>query len=781
MKTGWALRCGRVALFVGMLTLPVWADGSDLKGVIKDSVGQPVSGVTVQLYDQSGTLVGNTTTDAGGSFKLPGTADGTYSFKLVKEGFKDSTETVVFPVDARSLLFTLGTDEELVVHVKASEASGPGVSPSGALDYSQTDKDIKNLPAGENSKMADVLVQMPGIALDQNQQIHIRDQHNDGQYQLNGFMLPLDMYAEPAFISFINPFFVKQVDLLTGVLPAQYGFTNSGGVLSIDTKDGSVPGGSISTYFGQRGTFQPAIQYGGSSGKFSYYVNGIYDASDTAFSSATPTSNAIHDETNNEQGFGLFSYKLNDQLKVGLMTSITSSTNQLPNSPNQPALYTLAGVSPSQLPSSNINSYINFHDYMGMLTLNGTPSDDLKWQFAYTIHSLRQDYLPDQAGELIYQGVAATTVDTNHDQSLQGGLTYKFTDNTLKAGFYYGIYDIFTSDTSKQFPVSPNGTQIGSNPNTIVNDFQTHDIVQGYYVNDLWQFSPKVAVNLGLRDDVMSGFTGVDQIDPTVNFIFTPDVDTTVHAGFARYMDTPAFEAFSPLAQASYNGTTNAAVPGRVNPYAQDDLVWDAGALEVVNRHLTLGVDAYYELNHHYGDEGQFGVVPIFVNLNYDHGTTYGGEVSLKYKNETPEGTFSAYTNLTFGQSRQFGVDAGQYNFSAAELNFINTKGFLLDHQPFATVVGGVAYNVKPWSFSAQMLFNTGLRGGFGDTQELPNVFQVDLGVSRSFGEWTDRLTLLNIFDKVNLIRPANGVGVYQAAYGPRFTIFDTITIPLHP
>jgi hypothetical protein len=96
-------------------------------------------------------------------------------------------------------------------------------------------------------------------------------------------------------------------------------------------------------------------------------------------------------------------------------------------------------------------------------------------------------------------------------------------------------------------------------------------------------------------------------------------------------------------------------------------------------------------------------------------------------------------------------------------------------------VVGGVAYNVKPWSFSAQMLFNTGLRGGFGDTQELPNVFQVDLGVSRSFGEWTDRLTLLNIFDKVNLIRPANGVGVYQAAYGPRFTIFDTITIPLHP
>ena len=48
-----------------------------------------------------------------------------------------------------------------------------------------------------------------------------------------------------------------------------------------------------------------------------------------------------------------------------------------------------------------------------------------------------------------------------------------------------------------------------------------------------------------------------------------------------------------------------------------------------------------------------------------------------------------------------------------------------------------------------------------------------------SIGEVTDRITLLNIFDRTNLIRPAEGIGIFQAAYGPRITVYDTLTIPL--
>jgi hypothetical protein len=38
---------------------------------------------------------------------------------------------------------------------------------------------------------------------------------------------------------------------------------------------------------------------------------------------------------------------------------------------------------------------------------------------------------------------------------------------------------------------------------------------------------------------------------------------------------------------------------------------------------------------------------------------------------------------------------------------------------------------------------------------------------------------LINLFDRTNLIRPATGIGVFQSAYGPRFAVYDALTIPL--
>jgi hypothetical protein len=59
---------------------------------------------------------------------------------------------------------------------------------------------------------------------------------------------------------------------------------------------------------------------------------------------------------------------------------------------------------------------------------------------------------------------------------------------------------------------------------------------------------------------------------------------------------------------------------------------------------------------------------------------------------------------------------------------------------------------------------------------------QVNLSGERSFriagvGVLTNRLALLNLFDRVNLIRPAEGIGIFQSAYGPRRTLYDTITL----
>ena len=90
---------------------------------------------------------------------------------------------------------------------------------TGVSKYTFTAHDITNLPQGEATPLNQVLLQMPGVALDQNQEIHIRGEHAGIQYQMNGILLPLDINNDPTFTQLLNSYFVKSVSLIDGVLP----------------------------------------------------------------------------------------------------------------------------------------------------------------------------------------------------------------------------------------------------------------------------------------------------------------------------------------------------------------------------------------------------------------------------------------------------------------------------------------------------------------------------------------------------------------------------------
>ncbi len=80
---------------------------------------------------------------------------------------------------------------------------------TGASKYTLTKHDIKNLPQGEATPLNEVLLQMPGVALDQNQEIHVRGEHMGIQYEMNGILLPLDLNTDPTFTQLLNSQFVK--------------------------------------------------------------------------------------------------------------------------------------------------------------------------------------------------------------------------------------------------------------------------------------------------------------------------------------------------------------------------------------------------------------------------------------------------------------------------------------------------------------------------------------------------------------------------------------------
>jgi hypothetical protein len=171
-------------------------------------------------------------------------------------------------------------------------------------------------------------------------------------------------------------------------------------------------------------------------------------------------------------------------------------------------------------------------------------------------------------------------------------------------------------------------------------------------------------------------------------------------------------------------------------------------------------------------------VVPIFAPFNYDHGYIWGAEVALDYKISH----FSTYENLTVGRNLEKGVVTGQYNFAEpGELNYLNSNYIDLDHQPLVTITTGATYDWNLYKLNVDATYNTGLRTGFANLEALPSVFQVNVGVKRTFQiaghPLSNQLTLLNIFDRINLIRPSGGLGVFQSAYGPRFTVYDAVTL----
>jgi outer membrane receptor protein involved in Fe transport len=625
-------------------------------------------------------------------------------------------------------------------------------------------------------------LQMPGVALDRDQEIHIRGEHMGIQYQMNGILLPLDMNNDPTFTQLLNSYFVQSVSLLDGVLPARYGYRTSG-VIDIHTKDGCEGGhNNLTLSGGQRDTAQANFQVSGCAAKLSYYLTGTFLQSNLGFSSAVPAPDPIHDAVTQGQGFAYLTNALGPATKLSLISGITLGFNQFPNQPNLLPEFQLKNVNPASHPSSAIDSGLNQQDYYGVLALNGAMGQDWHYQVGYSAHCNTLRFYPDPIGDLIYQGIASNVFTSDLSNTLQGDLTYHLgSTQALRGGFYLGEYGVESDQTSQVFPIVAGAPS--NLPISVTANLNKVNLVYSVYFEDTWQIANRLSVNFGSRWDRVSGFTDDSQFSPTINFMYRAPTETTVHAGFARNFRVPNFQNVSSGIFGLFKGTTGAAdstLSGNTSPFAETDYTWDAGFMQRLTPHLTFAQDDYYRLDRHYLDEGQFGFVPIDAPFNYVRGWGAGNENSLTWNLDN----FSARANLFVAREEDIGVASGQYNFPLDELSSIGRHYIVLDHSPLVGASGGLAYRWHDYQFTFDGLFSSGLRGGYANQTALPKVWQFNMSAARDFaiprlGKFTNRIVLLNIFDRTNLIRPANGIGVFQAAYGPRITVYDALTLPL--
>ncbi len=670
----------------------------------------------------------------------------------------------------------------VVVSGKLDEARNQIVPSLGGTKYTIDNAQINDQSQGANASFNQVLLRAPGVAQDSFGQLHVRGEHANLQYRINDVLLPEGLSG---FGQELDTRFVDSVSLITGSLPAQYGFRTAG-VVDIHTKSGAFDqGASLTSYYGNFNTWKPAFEYGGSSGDINYYFTGTYVQNALGVENPTNSYNAIHDDTRQYRGFGYISYLIDDTSRLNFILSSGMSRLQIPNTPGIPQAFSLNSVPTFDSTFLNENQNQQNH-YLIMAYQKSGEKFNLQGSVFSRYSGIK--FLPDQNGDLIFNGVSSAV----HNQIVANGAefdsSYKFNEHhTLRSGGLFTYSHVWDKSTTAVFPTNPSGAQSSNVPFPIVDNSSNNAFIYGIYAQDEWKIIDPLTINFGFRVDGYNGL-GVNeyQVSPRVNITYKPTKSTTLHAGYARYFTPPPLELINNETITSFANTTNAPEVTENSPVkAERSNYFDVGVSQQIVSGLQMGVDAYYKLAKNQLDDGQFGAALILAPFNYRHGRVYGVEFTTTYN----QGPWSVYANLAYSKAQGKQVTSGQFLFGQDEIDYINNNYVYLDHDQTYTASLGASYNfqdtfLKDTLLYFDMLIGSGLRDGFANTESLPVYYPINLGIAHNFKIKSGgvqgiqlRFDIVNLQDEVYQLRNGEGIGVGAPQYGQRRGFYGGLTV----
>ncbi len=657
---------------------------------------------------------------------------------------------------------------------KYFDAARERLSPdTGGSTYNFDRKTIENLPLASDTPLDQVLLQAPGVAQDSFGQLHVRGDHADLQYRINGIIIPEGIAG---FGQTLDTHFADRIDFMTGALPAQYGYRTAG-IVNITTKTGAPEnGGNSSVMTGGNQAFESNQEFYGSQGRLSYYFTGDYGQNDRGIEPPTVAARAVHDYTQQDKQFGYMSYILNPENRISLIFGNATSRFQVPDNPGQAQAFDLAGT--PDFPSANVNERQFEHNAYGVAALQGVLDDKTDYQFA--LFSRYSDLLfkPDPLGDLIYNGEASRVYQSSLTDGVQSDYSYRLSaGHTIRAGFTSSYENARNNTDSSVFStLGPDCTTNPCAPFSIIDNHSKDATLFGAYLQDEWKAVDRLTINYGARFDYYNAYVTDNQISPRLGAVYELTPQTKLHAGYARYFTPPPTELIAPVTVGLFQNTTGAPLSNGASPVRPEkDNYFDAGIIQKIGG-LTLGLDAYYKQAHDLLDEGQFGQALIFAPFNYEEGKVHGVELTADYT----QGAFSGYANLALANAEGKGIVSGQYNFAQDELNYIASHYVHLDHDQKITASAGAAYTLYDVKWSADLLNGSGLRDGFANTGHLLDYTQVNAAAAHTFdlgaaGPVTATFSVINLFDRIYEIRDGSGIGVFAPQYGPRRTFFVTL------
>ncbi len=661
-----------------------------------------------------------------------------------------------------------GEVPDTVVNAQRLDAARQTIAPGLGASATTLDRQmIEGLPGGPDAPVRALLLQTPGVAQDSFGELHIRGEHRGLQYRLNGITLPEGVAG--GFGAFLDARAIESLSVLTGALPAQFGY-RTGGVIDITLRSPSQSGegGSASLQGGSRGTIRPGFDYATSVEGWDLFATGSFLRSAQGTEGPTRAFTPIHNLT--QQGRGLFylSRALDERTRLSFISGVAINNFQIANIPGRTPAYTAFGL--SEFDSARLNGRQGEGNVFNVLATQHS-ADAFDAQAAIFQRYSQTRYRPDNTGEVLFNGVASDVRRRSNSYGMQADSAWRVHPaHTIRMGVSVIADSTLAQNRSIVLPLDGDGAAI-DDPFGITDRRSRVGWTWGAYIQDEWRIAETLTMNVGLRFDYLDAAVKAGQVSPRVNLVWTPLDGTRVALGYARYFTPPAQDLITPGGLALF-ANTSAAPLNTTNSRVQPERshYFNLALQQRVAGNVTLGLGAYYKDARDLLDLGQFGSAVVYTPFNYSRGQVYGVEFTANWRSRS----LDAYANLALSRAAGREITSSQFNFDPQELAYIASRQVRLDHDQAVTASAGVIW--RPWEgarATATVLVGSGLRRGFANSEKAPTYGTGNIGFAQDFtgpdgAVWTVRGDVINVTDTVTQLRDGSGIGVGAPQFLPR-------------
>ncbi len=701
---------------------PAIAQGRVITGEVQNQDLRRVPQATVQVRDQEGTLVKSVATNDAGEFSVEVPGEGTYSVSAVLDTYRSEYQVLKVGMQAvPPLRLTLAQTKEIALEIVSPLAPIPYKASS--TQYAVSRREIEELPRGNNNELQDVLLTIPSATYGALKQVHIRQDHANLQFRIDG--VPIPDTVSSTFSDVISPRAWERADIILGGMEAQYG-NKTAALLDITTKSGTKPSfGSVQMFGGSNKTINPSFEYGGTIGeKFRYYLFNSHTATNRGIEPPTLGKEVFHGQSERNQTFFRGDYQMDNKNNLSLVFLNSIAKYQIPTAPGGEAdpsglilpllQNSRPGFTPvaSQFLDENQKEHNQYTHLVWRHDVNASNFFGLAGYFRHTRATFKTDPFnvsaytadPEEPFSAADQDRTAYSMGVRYDHTyiphkehlIKFGFQIDRTQAVNKTGLF-----LFDRDAGT-------GEPIGDLRN-VRSDNRLIGWRQEFWIQDQWSPNEHWTLNVGLRGDAVQYLVSEGQVSPRIGVTYKANQSHVFHAFYGRQFTPPNLEAIS-FAKLNTIGTT--AQPENLtnnNVRAERAHYMEIGSYHALSRWATVQLTGYYKIARYLSDAGQFATTPLLNFFAFDRGWQRGIDGSVKLQlmeNLTARG------NVGWGQCKGYGLQSGHFLLEQKEIDDINSKGGVFcDHTQMVTSSAIVSYRfLKRTMLSGQMLFGSGLR-----------------------------------------------------------------------